>query len=100
MAQTKFKLNTNEDHVITHAHTQTKKVKKEPEQKESKGVISSTAFSISSGINLSIHLIKLFEILSPIQKQQLVDNAVKNDKTASCVIKDALIEQGIIEVDS
>jgi len=100
MAQTKFKLNSNEDHVVTHAHTQTKKVKKEPVEQKERGILSATSFSISSGLNLSVHLIKLFEILSPVQKQQLVEYATKNDKTASCVIKDALIEQGVIEVDS
>ncbi len=101
MAQTKFKLNTEEDQGITHAHTHVKETKKKPTFKEEphRGSIAKSIFSISSGANLSVHLIKLFEILTPTQKQQLMDYADKDDRTASCVIKEALVEQGIIQAD-
>jgi len=50
-----------------------------------------------SGVNLTVHMIKFFEILTPRQKQQLINYAQKDDKTAGCVIKEILIEKGIIE---
>ena len=102
MAQTKFKLNTkqtqkNDD--ITHAHTQKTSVRKPIKKEEEGGFLSKLTAPLSSSANLSVHLIKLFEIMSPAQKQQLIDYATQDDKTASCVIKEVLIEQGIIEDD-
>lgn len=101
MAQTKFKLNTEEDQGITHAHTHPKeqKVKKTFEATPEKSTIAKSLFSITSGASLCVHLIKLFEILTPTQKSQLIEHATKDDKTASCVIKETLIAQGIIEED-
>ena len=99
MAQTKFKLNTEQkqkNDEVTHAHTQKKSVRK-PIKQEEGGFFSKLTSPISSSANLSVHLIKLFEIMTPTQKQQLIDYATKDDKTASCVIKEVLIEQGIIE---
>ncbi len=102
MAQTKFKLNTEEEAGITHAHTHVKEqpIKKEYQEVPEKSGISKSIFSMTAGASLSVHLIKLFEILTPAQKTQLVENALKNDKTASCVIKETLIKQGIIEDDA
>ena len=94
MAQTKFKLNVEHDDAITHAHIQ-----KEP-SREKNTPIDIKGIPLLSGIDLSVHLIKLFEILSPTQKKQLVEYAKLNDKTASCVIKEVLISQGIIENDN
>ena len=91
MSQTKFKLNSEEqEHKVTHAHTQ--EVKK-PISTPS----SSKGIPLLSGAKLSVHLIRLFEILTPLQKQQLVDYATENDKTASCVIKELLEKEGIIQ---
>jgi hypothetical protein len=99
MAQTKFKLHTDEEDTITHAHAQQKKVNTPIDIQASKTSAASLAFSISSGVELSVHLIKLFEILSAVQKKQLIEYAKKDDKTASCIIKDLLVESGIIEQD-
>ena len=90
MAQTKFKLNDNiHEADITHAHTQTKEPKNTP--------LDIKGSTMLSGVNLTVHMIKFFEILTPRQKQQLINYAQKDDKTASCVIKEILIEKGIIE---
>ncbi len=102
MAQTKFKLHTEEEQGVTHAHTHAiKEPKKKPTfvKEPQRNALAKSIFSISSGANLSVHLIKLFEILTPTQKKQLVDYADRDDRTASCVIKEALIEQGIIQED-
>jgi len=106
MAQTKFKLNIEEDknnNDVTHAHAQKiqkEKVRQPIRREQSNGFFSKLSSPISSSMNLSVHLIKLFEIMTPVQKQQLVDFATKDDKTAACVIKEVLIEQGVIEDDS
>ncbi len=90
MAQNKFKLNskTNEEE-LTHAHTQTKEKMLSP--------IDVKGSLILSGVNLSVSMIKFFEILSPRQKQQLLNYAELDDRTAGCVIKELLIQKGIIE---
>ena len=101
MAQTKFKLHVKEEeNEITHAHTQKTKIKKPIKREQTGGIFSKFSSPISSSVNLSVHLIKLFEIMTPSQKEQLVDYAKQDGKTAACVIKDVLIEQGIIEEDS
>ncbi len=99
MAQTKFKLNLEDEDVVTHAHTQNTKSKKIFEEEPQRNSLSKATFSLSTGIDLSIHLLKLFEILTPTQKKQLIEHAKKDDKTASCIIKEALITQDIIEAD-
>ncbi len=103
MAQSKFKLNAKEEDGITHAHTQTTKVKSpnptsNPTEEESCKLFQ-FAFKVSSSVDLGVNLIKLFEILTPIQKKQFVEYAKKDDRTASCVIKELLIKEGIIEDD-
>ena len=100
MAQTKFRLNTEEnqkDDEITHAHTQKVKVKKTVKKEQESGFLSKLTSPLSSSANLSVHLIKLFEIMTPTQKQQLIDYAQKDGRTASCVIKEVLIEKDIIQ---
>ena len=104
MAQTKFKLHTEAEETVTHAHAQNEKIEEEVVSDSTKNETKSTLTPqqangslISSSVNLGIHLLKLFEILTPTQKQQLIDYAQKDDKTASCVIKELLIEKGIIE---
>ncbi len=90
MAQTKFKLNsTTKEQNKTHAHTQANQIKDKPLDVEGSTMLS--------GVNLSVQMIKFFEILSPRQKQQLINYAKKDDRTASCVIKELLIQKGIIE---
>ena len=100
MAQTKFKLNTEEEDGITHAHAQNEQIKQAAIDEPSITPIQTTGSCLTSGLNLGVHMIKLFEILSPTQKQQLIEYAQLDDRTASCVIKELLIEKGIIEQDS
>jgi hypothetical protein len=100
MAQTKFKLHVEEQESVTHAHAQHEQIKQSTNEQASITPIETQGSYLTSGVNLGIHLIKLFEILSPTQKQQLIEYAQKDDKTASCVIKDLLIQKGIIETDS
>jgi len=104
MAQTKFKLHTEAEETVTHAHAQNEKIEEVVESETTKNKVKSNITPepangslISSSVNLGIHLIKLFEILTPTQKQQLINYAQKDDKTASCVIKELLIEKGIIQ---
>ncbi len=90
MAQTKFKLSSDiQTPDLTHAHTQTNHKTNTP--------LDITGSTMLSGVNLSVGMIKFFEILSPRQKQQLLNYAQKDDRTASCVLKELLIEKGIIE---
>jgi len=105
MAQSKFKLNSKEEDGLTHAHTQTiepkesvKEVKKAPlKNDESENGLLSCFGSLSAGAGLAVHMIKLFEILTPVQKNALIEYAKADDKTASCVIKELLLKEGIIE---
>jgi len=106
MAQSKFKLNSKEEDGLTHAHTQTIEPKVTPSQKlkskplkrdeNSNGILSCFA-ALNAGAGLAVHMIKLFEILTPAQKNALVEYAKADDKTASCVIKELLLKEGIIE---
>jgi len=99
MAQTKFKLNSTEEEGVTHAHAQMKKVKTPAPKEDESCALYRAAFRVSSGVDLGVHLIKLFEILTPVQKKQFVDYAKEEDKTGSCVIKELLIQEGIIQDD-
>ncbi len=100
MAQTKFKLHVEAEDSITHAHAQNEQIKQTVQEKSTVTPIETNGSSLTSGINLGVHLIKLFEILTPTQKQQLIEYAAKDDRTASCVIKEVLIQKGIIGDDS
>ena len=105
MAQSKFKLNSQEEEGLTHAHTQTIQPKETPqevkkarvENNENSGGIISCFASLNAGAGLAVHMIKLFEILTPTQKNALVEYAKADEKTASCVIKELLLKEGIIE---
>ncbi len=99
MAQTKFKLHTEENTEVTHAHAQHEKIHQTIKDEIKITPIDTKGTPVLSGINLGISLIKLFEILTPTQKQQLLEYAQKDDKTASCIIKELLVEKGIVEKD-
>ena len=97
MAQTKFKLHVEAEDSITHAHAQNEQIKQTVQKEEKTTPIEINGSVLTAGVNLGVHLIKLFEILTPTQKQQLIEYAKKDDRTASCVIKEVLIQKGIIE---
>jgi len=99
MAQTKFKLNVSKEESITHAHAQSEQLKEAPKEEKKLTPMKVSGIPLLSGFNLSSHLLTLFEIMTPTQKQQLIKYSESQYKQASDVIKELLIEKGIIEED-
>lgn len=82
MAKAKFdKLSSEKISVTTHADLQNKKPGRP---------LGSKVKQEQANVSLSV-------ALTPTQKQQLIDYAEKDDRTAGYIIKKLLIEKGIIE---
>jgi len=99
MAQTKFKLNVEEEESITHAHAQNEQIKETQKVEKKLTPMKVSGVPLLAGFNLGSHLLTLFEIMTPTQKQQLIKYSESEYKQASEVIKELLIEKGIIEED-
>jgi len=84
MAKAKFeKLSSSKSSVKTHADLQTKKPGRPFGSKVKKE---------QSNVSLSV-------ALTPTQKNQLIEYAAKDDRTAGYIIKKLLIENGIIKAN-
>ena len=90
MAQSKFKINNTNQDIQTHADLQKEIISK---PKAPIGRPKGTKVKKEqSNVSLSV-------AFTPSQKQQLIDYAEQDDRTAGYIIKKLLIKEGIIDAN-